>query len=223
MQEDFDTSDDRDESPQGAIDRVRAHGRLLEGVVGPVVATMGFELVHLEWLSTARPRVLRLYVDCEAGTTLDDCARLSPILSNALDAAEAADDGEALVAVLGGAYLLEVSSPGVERPLSRRSQFERHVGQRATVRTHAPLSAESTQKTFHGSIAGTTPGPDAADDHEGVVLFTDDDGTLREIPLALVRRANLVYQPPEPSGGPRSGRRPPQRATTTPTKAVNRG
>lgn len=223
MQDDFDTADASDETPQGAIDRVRVHSRLLETVVGQVVATMGFELVHLEWLSTQRPRVLRLYVDCAAGTTLDDCARLSPIVSLALDAAEAADDGEALAAVLGGAYMLEVSSPGVERPLSRRSQFERHTGAQATVRTHAPVSEASTQKTFHGSIAGTRPGPDVADDHEGVVLLADAEGAVHEIPLALIRRANLVYQPPETTGGPRSGRRPPTRATTAQTKAVNRG
>jgi ribosome maturation factor RimP len=208
------THEDHGETASSATDvlqRVRTATRVLEEVVGPVISTMGYELVHLEWAITARPRVLRLYVDKGGAMTLDDCAKLSPILGNALDAAEHADGAEALCAVLDAPYVLEVSSPGIERPLSRRSQIDRHTGARATIRTHAPLGGGSSQKTFHGRLVGSTPEPGSTDDRDGRVSLQDDEGVVHEIPLSLIRRANLVYEPVRESDGPRG------------KKAVNRG
>lgn len=227
IESDAEPSDEATPSAAATVERGRVEVRLLEDLVGPVITTMGFELVHLEWASTARPRVVRLYVDRAGGMTLDDCARLSPIVSNALDAAEHGEDpaSAALRAVLDAAYVLEVSSPGVERPLSRRSQFERHHGARATVRTWAPLVPGSPQKTFHGRIAGTASGSDpAADDREGVVSLQAEDGAVHEIPLSLIRRANLVYEPPAaPPARVKPGARPPGSGRSTQQKAVNRG
>ena len=182
-----------------AVVRVRSAERVLYRIVEPTLRTMGYELVHLEWLGTSRPRTLRLFIDHPEGITLGDCARLSPIVSNALDAAEhrTDDEGVALAAVLDGAYNLEVSSPGLDRPLARRSHFERYIGARATVRTHAPVDGVSTQKNFKGRIVGTEPDPSAPDDDEsGTVRLADDDDPARihAIPLPLVRRANLVYE-----------------------------
>jgi ribosome maturation factor RimP len=183
-------------SATDVVQRVRDACRLLEDVVGPVVTTMGYELVHLEWAITARPRVLRLYLDKQGGMTLDDCAKLSPILGNALDAAEHVPDADALRAVLDAPYVLEVSSPGIERPLSRRSQIDRHIGARATIRTHAPVVPGSPQKTFHGRLVASAPAPGSTDDREGTVVLRDDDGgAVHEIPLSLIRRASLVYEP----------------------------
>lgn len=228
-------ADDAITSPADAVAVGRAAVRVLEDVVGPVVVTMGYVLVHLEWAHAARPRVLRLYIDREDGMTIDDCARLSPILGNALDAAEHVEDagGAALRAVLDAAYVLEVSSPGVERPLSRRSQFERHIGARATVRTHAPVVAGAARKTFHGRIVSTssvgstvaeTPAAEV-DDRDGVVSLVDDDGTtVHEISLSLIRRANLVYELPEaPQGRAKPGARAPGSGRPLAAKAVNRG
>lgn len=223
---DAEPSDDASTSPADALASGRAAVRLLEDVVGPVVATMGYVLVHLEWASTARPRVVRLYLDHEGGMTLDDCARLSPIVGNALDAAEHGEDAAAasLRAVLDAPYVLEVSSPGVERPLSRRSQFDLHKGARATVRTHAPLDPSSPQKTFHGHIADTAPGTDPDDDREGRVSLVAEDGVVHEIPLSLIRRANLVYEPPQaPQARAKPGTRVPGGGRSASQKAVNRG
>ncbi len=223
---DADGIDDPATSPADAVERGRLAVRLLEDVIGPVVATMGYVLVHLEWAQTSRPRVVRLYIDREGGMTLDDCARLSPIIGNGLDAAEHGEDAAAaeLRAVLDAAYVLEVSSPGVERPLSRRSQFDLHKDARATVRTHAPVHEGSPQKTFHGRIATTAAGAESADDRDGSVSIVDDDGTTHEIPLPLIRRANLVYEAfgapqasSKPGAKPAGGGRPPHQ------KAVNRG
>lgn len=175
---------------------------LLEAAIEPVVETMGFELVHLEWVVSAGQRRIRLYIDHPDGVGLDDCARLSPIVSNALDAAEHDPQAPGLAGLLAHAYVLEVSSPGLDRPLSRRRQFERFIGREATIRTTEPLAPDSRQRTFHVELRGVEVDPGAPDDqHRGTVLVrVQDDGSIHRIPLQLVRRANLVPQLAEPSG-----------------------
>lgn len=184
---------------------VSGDARRLERVIEPVLRTMGYDLVHLEWAG----RSLRVYVDRAEGITLADCAKLSPILSTSLDAAEnddspdAAADIKALRRILAAAYHLEVSSPGLERPLMRMSQFRRFIGSRATVRTHAPLPAGGSgvaganQKTFHGRIVAVDSDPSRPDDeHTGVVHIADQDHPEVQhlVPLALIKRANLIYE-----------------------------
>jgi ribosome maturation factor RimP len=170
--------------------------RLLERVIEPVVRQMGYELVHLEWAG----RSLRVYVDRAEGITLDDCARLSPILSTTLDAAEhddAAADIAALRRMLAGAYQLEVSSPGLDRPLMRRSQLRRFVGSKANVRTHVPVAAGKTQKNFHGRIVAVDADAEHPDDeHRGVLHLADHDDpeVVHLIPLEIIKRAHLVYE-----------------------------
>ena len=163
-----------------------SEAQTLTAVIEPVVETMGYEVVHVEWSQSGRHRRLQVYIDHEQGVGLDDCTRLSPIISNALDAAEADPQMAPVAKVLGGAYTLEVSSPGLDRPLSRRSHFERFVGEKATVKTLAPIEPESAQKTFHGIIEGV--------DADTVRLVASDSGCIHRIPLAQIRRANLVYE-----------------------------
>ena len=170
--------------------------RALERVIEPVVRTMGYELVHLEWAG----RALRVYIDRAEGITLADCAKLSPIVSTSLDAAEHDDAGAdvaALRRILAAAYHLEVSSPGLDRPLMRASQFRRFVGSRAHVRTHAPLLPGASQKNFHGRIVAVDPDPASPDDeHTGVVRLADQDDpeVVHLVPLTLIKRANLIYE-----------------------------
>jgi ribosome maturation factor RimP len=184
---------------------VDAPERLLEAVIEPVVATMGLELVHVAWTQSGRHRKLQVFLDrpsvdeadpTAGGITLDDCSRMSPIVSNALDAAEAdPESSAALRRLLEGAYTLEVSSPGLDRPLAKRSHFERFAGHRVTVRTTAPLSEGSKQRNFHGWIEGVEADPAAPeDDRRGVVTLRADDGEHHPIPLVHIRRANLVYE-----------------------------
>ena len=175
---------------------------MLEAVIEPVIETMGYELVHLEWAAAAGNRCIRIYVDHADGVGLDDCARLSPIVSTALDAAENDPGAVALARLLANAYVLEVSSPGLDRPLSRRKQYERFIGRRATIRTTEPLEPDSRQKTFHVELQGVEPDPAAPDDqHRGtIVVRVPDDGTIHRIPLELVRRANLDPQAEDQAG-----------------------
>lgn len=179
----------------GTVERARS--LLLEAVVEPVLATMGYELVHLEWSRSGRRCRLVVFVDHPDGIGLDDCARLSPILSNALDVAEAsAGSAGALGGLLAGPYVLEVSSPGLERPLSRRSHYARFIGRRITLRVFSPLAPGDTQRNFHGRIEAAMPDPDQPDDDRaGTVCLRDpDDGCEHRIPLQRVRRAHLVYE-----------------------------
>lgn len=199
MRGDASTSD-----AEGEHEGHEAAVRLLEAAVEPVARAMGFEVVLIEWAGGRGGNIARIYLDHPNGVTLDDCSRMSGVLSNALDAAEADPETPELTALLSHPYTLEVSSPGVDRPLVRLSHFARHVGARAVVRTRHPLPDQGTsdQRTFHGHIVGTEVDPaDPVDDRRGTVLLRAlDSDTIYKISLADLRRANLVYSPPSTGG-----------------------
>lgn len=161
---------------------------------------MGFEVVTVEWAGAPRHRVVRVYLDrpegSESGITLDDITRLSPIVGNALDAAESAPGGEELNALLRAGYTLEVSSPGVERPLATRAHFERYVGHRISVRTYEPLEPGDKQRGFHGFVQSCEADPDApGDQRAGTLILKDADADrLYRIPLPAMKRAHLVFE-----------------------------
>ena len=192
---------------------------LLEGVLGPVVESMGYELVHTEFSGSGKHRRLSVFLDrpfqatqggeppaspgSPQGISLDDCTKMSPIISSTLDAAEADPDATAIARVLKAPYVLEVSSPGLDRPLSKLSHFRRYMGGLAKVTTFAPLDAGSKQKNFNGRIEDVQPAPHAPeDDRSGTVTLLDPDaktdsngaGGRYVISLDQIRRANLVYE-----------------------------
>lgn len=205
------TAHDEPTGIPGTVERAR--GLLLESVIEPVLATLGYELVHLEWTATGRTRKLQIFVDHPDGISLDDCARLSPIIGNALDSSEVADQasgsrdrdqeggaatgyGGELARLLAAPYVLEVSSPGLERPLSRRSHFARFIGRLCRLRVFSPLASDDAQRNFHGRIEAVMPDPDKPhDDRSGTVTLRDPDGGQEHrIPIDRVRRARLVYE-----------------------------
>lgn len=118
----------------------------LEAVVRPVVEAAGLELVDVTFRREAGRRILRVTVDREEGVDLDTIAGTSERLSRRLDLEEFAP----------GPYTLEVSSPGVERPLRRPEEFVRRVGDKVKVRTTEPI--------------------EGARNHAGVLVAADDDG-----------------------------------------------
>ena len=195
-------SDGVADAAEGNVEGSESSVALLEEAVDPVARAMGYEIVLLEWLGGRGGRIVRVYLDHPNGVSLDDCTRMSRIFSNALDAAEADPQTPALAALLAQPYTLEVSSPGVDRPLRRLSHFARHVGGRAVVRTREAIVPDSDQKTFHGRIVGTevdASRPD--DDRRGTVLLRALDGDIiYPISLVDIRRANLVYELPGPTG-----------------------
>ncbi len=100
----------------------------LSQLLAPVVATTGHDLEALEVTPAGRRRVVRMVVDKDGGITLDDVADVSRAVSEALDDIDAREP-----ALLGGAYVLEVSSPGVDRPLTQPRHWRRNVGRLVTV------------------------------------------------------------------------------------------
>lgn len=174
---------------------------LLEAAIDPVARAMGYEIVLVEWAGGRGGRIVRIYLDHPSGVSLDDCTRMSRIFSNALDAAEADPETPALAALLALPYTLEVSSPGLDRPLVKLSHFARSVGGRSVVKTKRAIPGGSDdQRTFHGRIVGTAVDPaHADDDRRGMVTLRALDGDiLYDIPLADIRRAHLVYEPDSP-------------------------
>lgn len=177
---------------------------LLEGLLEPVVSSMGYELVHTEFSGSGKHRRLVVYLDrpdAERGISLDDCSRMSPIISSTLDAAEADPEAAAVARVLHAPYVLEVSSPGLDRPLAKLSHFRRHIGGLAKITTFAPLEAGSKQKNFGGRIEDVQAAPHAPeDDRAGTVTLVDPDqpadavGRRHVISLDQIRRAHLVYE-----------------------------
>ncbi|NVB41567.1 ribosome maturation factor RimP [Pseudenhygromyxa sp. WMMC2535] len=192
---------DAEGAPMGG----KSAAELLEAAIDPMVVDMGFELLLLEWLGSGKRRVLRIFLDHAdqgTGVTVADCTRMARIIGDGLDAVEAnatAGEGDvdpALAALLSRAYTLEVSSPGVDRPLAKRSHFAAQIGARVKIKTLEPLEAESNERNFHGRLLAVTADEAAPDDpRRGVVTIHDDErGRTLDIPLPLIRRANLVWE-----------------------------
>jgi len=140
-------------------------GQRLNALIGPAVEGLGYEFVGTEYMPRRRHSLLRVYIDSEAGITLDDCARVSNQLSGLLDVEEP----------IAGAYNLEVSSPGLDRPLF----FERFRGAKARVKMHMPVAG---QRNFKGILDGCRNGD--------VILL--QDGEEHALPLEDISSARLI-------------------------------
>jgi len=143
----------------------------VKALIEPVVTGLGYELVGVEYLAQGRHSLLRVYVDSDAGITVDDCADVSRQLSAMLDVEDP----------LPGAYSLEVSSPGLDRPLFEAVDFERFSGQQARIRLVAPLDG---QRKFKGVLKGIQ--------NNNVLLM--EDGREVSVPLDRIAKANLVAE-----------------------------
>lgn len=131
----------------------------------------GAELVHVELAGSGKRTAVRVFIDKTDGVGHDDCAAVSHELESRLDAAD----------IIPGSYILEVSSPGIERGLYSASDYEKFVGEDANLRTHSPIEG---QRNFRGRIAGCSSGE--------VVLEDRTSGTVR-IPIGSIARANLEF------------------------------
>ena len=141
----------------------------VQALIEPAVETLGYELVGLEYLSQGRHSLLRVYIDSEDGITLDDCERVSHQVSGLLDVED----------VMHGHYNLEVSSPGLDRPLFTIDHFQRFKGQLVKVKLTAPVDG---RKKFKGTIC------DASDN----IVVLEVDAQEIELPFSSIEKANLV-------------------------------
>lgn len=125
----------------------------IEGYAAPVLESMGMELIEVQFRREGHGWVVRLYIDREEGVTLDDCAGVSREISTWLEVED----------LIEHAYHLEVSSPGLERPLKKRKDYVRFAGRKARIKLREPLNE---QKVFIGIIDQV--------DEERVVLIADE-------------------------------------------------
>ena len=134
-----------------------------------VASERGLEVVHVEMGGGSRGRTLRLFIDKPGGVTHSDCSEVSEHLSTVLDVED----------FIHEPYTLEVSSPGLERGLYRREDYERFAGSLAKLKTRELVG---NQRNFRGRLAGV----------EGDEVVFDDKTTGRvRIPLDLIVKANL--------------------------------
>jgi ribosome maturation factor RimP len=143
-------------------------------VLDPIVGREGFELVEVEWAREGPAWVLRLFVDRPGGVSIDDCQALSRLVDTVLDVED----------FIEPSYQLEVSSPGLDRPLRKPSDFERFAGQRAHLKTYGPVDTPTgPRKNWTGTLRGFRDG----------AVEIEVDGALHRVPIDRVAKANLEY------------------------------
>jgi len=151
---------------------VDAHIRRIEGIVTPSIEAMGFDVVRVMITGGQRP-TLQIMADRRDGSmiSVDDCAEISRTVSAVLDVEDP----------IAGEYTLEVSSPGIDRPLTRIKDFERWAGFDARVDMAVPVEG---RKRFSGRLKGVADGERVQIEIEG--------GALAELPFDGISRAKLV-------------------------------
>ena len=145
--------------------------QLVEGWVEDIIQGSELELVEVEYVKEPSGWVLRVFLDKPTGVDLEDCRGVSEILDKKLDEEDP----------IPGSYSLEVSSPGLERPLKKLRDYERFTGRAVLIRTYQGLHG---RKRFNGILRGL---------REQVVLL-EWEGEIIEIPLELIAKANLAVE-----------------------------
>lgn len=141
----------------------------LNNLIVPVVASLGCELWGLEYLTQGRYTTLRIYIDGPQGVSLDDCERVSRQVSAVMDVEDPID----------GEYTLEVSSPGLDRPLYTQEQYASYVGETVSLRMRLAVAG---RRRFKGVIS-------AVEDGELVLAF---DNQIQRLPIDAIDKGNLV-------------------------------
>lgn len=144
-------------------------------IAGPIIAAEGLELIEVEYLREREGWILRLYIDKPGGGVgLEDCTKASHAVETALDVED----------YIPQEYSLEVSSPGLSRPLRKPQHFERVMGQLIKIKTYGPLF-EPPRKNFTGKLSAVTP--------DGVTVDVEGAGPFT-IAFKDIAKANLEYQ-----------------------------
>ena len=145
--------------------------RHLENLLKRVIEEERLELVHVEYCSNLSPAVLRIYIDKPGGVNHQDCQRVSKKSGELLDEED----------VIASSYVLEVSSPGIERPLFKEEDYQRFVGKEIQLVTTEKIDE---QKKFKGFIQSFSQG----------ILDLELEGETHHIAFEKIRRAKLVHR-----------------------------
>ncbi|MBM7423490.1 MULTISPECIES: ribosome maturation factor RimP [Spongiibacter] len=141
----------------------------LEEMLRPGIEALGFDLWGIEYQSHAKRSMLRIYIDAEAGISVDDCAKVSHQVSGVLDVEDP----------ITGEYTLEVSSPGMDRPLYRLEQYAEYIGSDINIRLR--IAFEGRRK-FQGRLVAI----------EGDEVVIQLDGHEYLLPFEQIDRAQIV-------------------------------
>lgn len=123
----------------------------------PIIENLQLELVELEFVKEGANWYLRVYIDKDGGVNIDDCEAVSRALEAKLDETDPIEQ----------AYVLEVSSPGIDRPLRKDADFEKYKGEMIDIKLYQALDGK---KQYQGKLLGLT---------DGVIALEEEDGTIR--------------------------------------------
>ena len=142
----------------------------VKNLIEPTVNALGVQLWGVEHVSQGKFSLLRIYIDREEGVTIDDCEKVSRQVSALLDVEDP----------IAGEYTLEVSSPGIDRPLFTLEQFRQYVGEVVSIRTRGPIEG---RRKFKGKIT------EVADEE----VIVEVDGTTYRLPHVEIDKAVVAY------------------------------
>jgi ribosome maturation factor RimP len=148
---------------------------IIERLAGPLAEELGYELVAVEYRKEGPDWVLRCFIDSLTGIGLNECQRFSESLGKLLDETDP----------IPGSYLLEVSSPGIERLLKKDADFVRFVGEKIEITLHKAING---QKVYQGELLGLVTG-----ESEKMVQIKPKD-TIVEIPRTEVAKAHIIAE-----------------------------
>lgn len=141
----------------------------LQALLAPVVEALGYQCWGVEFISQGRHSLLRVYIDLPDGVLIEDCEKVSRQISGVLDVEDP----------IPGEYTLEVSSPGMDRPLFTLEQFAAHVGDQVKIRLRSPYEG---RRNFQGLLRGV--------EEQDVVVQVDEHEYL--LPIDSIDKANII-------------------------------
>ena len=149
--------------------RVSSKLEQLQALLAPVVEALGYECWGLEYMSQGRHSLLHIYIDHANGVLVEDCEKVSRQVSGVLDVEDP----------ISSEYTLEVSSPGMDRPLFTLEQFAKHAGELVKIKLRSPYEG---RRNFQGPLRGV--------EEQDVVVLVDDHEYL--LPIDLIDKANII-------------------------------
>jgi ribosome maturation factor RimP len=144
----------------------------VESILRPLLDDEGLSLVDVEYARERGGWVLRVFIDKEGSVTLEDCARVSREFGQLLDVED----------IIPTSYHLEVSSPGLDRPLKKEEDFIKYSGRKVRIKTTEPVSG---RRNFKGALLGCT---------DGQIMVKVEGSDVFTIPLTSILRANLEIE-----------------------------
>lgn len=143
----------------------------LTQLLAPAIEGLGYELVGIEHLPMGKHTVLRIYIDSPDGITVDDCSRVSHQVSGVLDVEEP----------ITGTFTLEVSSPGIDRPLFNFEQFEQFVGSKVKLKLYHAMEGKRKITGMIESING-----------DDIIIKDADSDTSFQLQMDDIDKANII-------------------------------